>query len=186
MQTAAIHDMAGMAQVDFIRAIESLKVDPSLSPEAGLKVVIERAKTLIQASFAGVIQPLVELASRGVQLEVERQSRAELGDRNQRLEAELSDALKANVALHQDARDLGVHVEKLKDENESLKRSIDMSKDGFIADWIDEMTDSELRKWVDSELDRREQDRRGPHGLGPRPPLRAPDISPNPSDGSSY
>ncbi|MCS6245779.1 MAG: plasmid recombination protein [Opitutus sp.] len=186
MQTAAIHDMAGMAQVDFIRGIEALKVDPSLSPEAGLKVVIEQTKTLIQASFVGVIQPLVELASRGVQLEVERESRAELGDRNQRLDAELSDALKANVALHQEARDLGVHVQELKDENESLKCSINMRKDGVVADWVDEMTDSELREWVLAELGRREQDRRGPHGHQTRPPLSDPGISPNPSGAPSH
>ena len=124
-QTAAIQALAVTGRDNVVKAMDALLMEPDqvaqLAAKGELKLEMEKNVAKVRGAHLAETAALQELAARGVQLDVERQARAELGDK---LEAQQATLIQLSNRVADDRELIG----QLSRENENLRRQNEYSE----------------------------------------------------------
>jgi hypothetical protein len=118
------------------------------------------------------LRPVVELGARGIQLEAERQARADLADANELLRGKL-EALESAAPLKQ----LEEENVQLRAENARVSQALVDATASNGEDHVAAMSDADFEAFINAERARRGQD----HQVPAMRPLPIPQPSPNPN-----
>jgi hypothetical protein len=182
-KTAAIQAMAEMAKDEFLGRLQSLALPANLVADLGEEKArpqaLARIGQMLRPLFERVSAPLVELASRGIQLDVEQQSRAEIADKNIELGGKVAELTTANADLARKEAAARTEISELSYRVRVLKGELEDQRNFAVEDHVLHFSDKDFRQFVAYEWERREAEQKAGlagWGLGPRPPLPTPNL----------